>query len=257
MILKQVIAGSFITIFSIGVLAQDHSDEDDNDESEYKYALGLVAFQDQSLYLGGDDEIEVFPYIEARWGRFFFEGTSLGVDLYEDNGLSINASISPEGVGDTDRDGSRRLNDMEDFDTVINGQFEISYEADWGEIGMSLGADISSTHDGYKAELSYSYPFELGRWMIEPSVSAEWVSKEENQYYYGVSTRDVRSDRPFYEPDSGVNYGVGINAIYPFFERHAIIFQAEYTSYSSEITDSPIVDRDNTAEIGVGYIYRF
>lgn len=255
MILKRLVVGSFALIYCTGVLAQDWDDDDDG--PDYKYAAGIFVEGEQSLYLGGDDQVQVFPYLSARWGRFFFEGGSLGAYIYEDNNWSVTGGISLDGIGDDDRDDSDALADMVKLDLVILGQFEVGYEADWGQIDLTVGADISNAHDGYQAELSYSYPIELGRWIIEPSVNVEWVSKEINQYYYGVTQVDVRPDRPFYQPKSGVNYGAGVTVTYPFRNRHAIVFSAGYTTYSKEVTDSPIVARDNTGQFGLGYFYQF
>ena len=256
--IKQVIMGSAFALLSLGVLAEDAYGKDTDDDDEFHYAIGASVVTKQSLYVGGSDDVQIFPRLRAEWGRYFLQGPSFGAHLYQDDLWTVSASIGLDITGDSDRGDSAQLADMEELDDFsIVSQIGISYEHDWGEIELSFAYDISSTHDGYMTELSYGYPFRWGGWMIEPEVGVEWHSKEVNQYYYGVSAKDVRVDRPIYEPGSAINYDVGVTATYPFWKRHAIQLEAGYSHYSNAIADSPIVDRDNTVEFGVGYIFRF
>ncbi len=249
----QFLSAACLSTFALGVNAQ----EGGPDEEDSQYMIGIMAGNDQSIYLGGDDEIQPFPFIQARWGNFFIGGPGIGYYLYEENNWEISASLSLDGVGDNDRDNSSILADMPEFDTVVMGELNFSKETEWGEFGLSLGTDISGTHDGYTAELEYGYPMFLGGWMVEPSLAVKYQSKEVNQYFFGVEQKYVRADRAFYQADAGVNYSAGITAMYPFKKRHALLLNVEYEAYSTEITDSPIVDRDNTLNVGIGYVYRF
>lgn len=250
----QFITAACLSTCALGVLAQ--SDERHDEDSE-GYALGILVGNDQSLYVGGDDEIQPFPFIQARWGNFFIGGPGIGYYLYEDNGWSISTSIALDGIGDTDRDNSKLLADMPEFDSIVMGQVGISKETNWGEFSLSLASDVSGTHDGTSAELEYSFEIPMAGWMIEPSIGLQWQSEEINQYFYGVEQQYVRPDRAFYKADAGVNYSAGIMAMYPFMENHAVVLNLEYESYSKEISDSSIVDRDNTFNVGIGYVYRF
>ncbi|GAA6152273.1 MipA/OmpV family protein [Pseudoteredinibacter isoporae] len=240
-----------------GIILGASAQEDDYDDEGREFALGIMVANDQSLYVGGKDEVQPFPFIQARWGNFYFQGPSLGYVLYEDNAWSLTSSLSLEGIGDSDRDKSRLLSDMPDFDSVVMGEIGVSHEADWGELSFSVGGDISGAHDGYTAELAYAFPISLGPVRVQPGIGVQWVSEEVNQYFYGVRQQYVRPDRAFYRPDAGVNYSAGVTAIYPFMKRHSIIVNAEYEAFSTEVTDSPIVDRDNTFSVGIGYVYRF
>ena len=134
---------------------------------------------------------------------------------------------------------------------------EASYEADWGELDLSLAADVSGTHDGFLAGFSYGYPLELGSWQIEPEVGVEWHSAKVNRHYFGVGAADALPSRPLYEPDAGMNYELGVTLTYPFAERHALSLEVEAEWFSTEASDSPIVERDNVASVGVSYLFRF
>lgn len=255
MLYKQLLSGALVVVLSTVTLADD---QDDDDEGGIEFAIGLVAGYEQSIYVGGDNQFQLQPDLYARWGRYFFEEGALGAYIHEDDSWSVSASLSLEGIfEDKDRDDSDELSDMEELDTLVMGQIGVEYGADWGEVELSLRADVSGAHDGYEAEIEYAYPIQSGNWVFEPAVFVEWVSKEVNQYYWGVSASEARPGRAFYEPDAGVNYGAEFTVYYFFNQHHGMLLSAEYNAYSDEVTDSPIVDEDNNLEGGVGYFYRF
>ncbi len=258
MLLRQLLVGSVVMLLAVGVHASDGSEDDgDHDEEGVSFILGLGASNETSIYEDADDGLEVLPFFGIEWGRYFLLGPRMGAYLYGDEQWSFALSIGLDEAGDLDRGDGSELDDMEDLDNVISGQIEAGYEAEWGEIELTLASDISGKHDGYRVGLAYAYTFNLGRWMIQPAIELEWHSEEVNQYFYGVSKVDARAGRAVYKPAAGVNYGVAIEANYPLNQNHMIQLSAGYTQFSSEVEDSPIVDRDSTTEIGVGYIYRF
>ncbi|MEW8624277.1 MAG: MipA/OmpV family protein [Candidatus Thiodiazotropha sp.] len=224
---------------------------------EVEISIGGFIGSGQSLYIDGDEKVEFMPRIRARWNNFFINGLKFGGYLYEDRNWQVRAAIGLGNVEDTDRDSSDVLDDMDDLDSTIEGKLGFAYEAEWGEVDLALSTDLNDTYDGYAAELAYSYPLKVGSWLFEISVEMEWLSKDVNRYYYGVTAEQAKPGREFYQPDSGVNYALEQSAMYSIDESQSILIRAVYKTYSSEITDSPIVDRDHTAEIGIGYVYRF
>ena len=253
---SRMLIGALALLLSTGVFADDRDDDDDNDGPGFLLAAGASVSVEQSPYVGGDDSVEVLPLLLVRMGRFYLRGPALGVDLYGGDDLSVSAGISLD-LADSDRGDSPQLADMTEVDDVLLGEVEVSYEADWGELDLSLAADISGTHDGYVAGLSYGYPLRIGRWEIEPEVGVKWHSAEVNHHYYGVGAADVLPARPLYEPDAGMNYELGVTVTYPFAERHALSLEVEAEWFSTEVSDSPIVERDNVASVGVSYLFRF
>lgn len=248
--------GALVLILSTGVHADARDDDDDDDGSRFRLAAGAGVSFEQSPYAGGKDSVEVLPRLLVQVGRFYLRGPTLGVYLYGGDDLSVSAGISLD-LADTHRGGSPQLADMAELDDVLLGEIEMSYEADWGELALSLAADIGATHDGYIAELSYGYPFEIGRWQVEPEIGVEWHSAEVNRQNYGVGAADVRPARPLYEPDAGMSYELGATVTYPFAERHALSLEASAEWLSAEVSDSPIVERDNIVNVGISYLFRF
>lgn len=254
---SRVAIGALTLVLSAGVCADDRDDADDNDGSRFRAAAGASVSVEHSPYVGGDNGVEILPRWFVQMGRLFLRGPALGVYLYGGDDLSVSAGISLE-LADTHRGGSPQLADMTEVDDVLLGEVEVSYEADWGELDLSLAVDVSGTHDGFLVGLSYSYPLEIGRWAgIEPKFGMTWHSAEVNRHYYGVAAADVLSARPLYEPDAGMSYEFGVAVTYPFAERHALSLEAGTEWLSTEVSDSPIVDRDTLSSVGVSYLFRF
>lgn len=252
----RLLVGALTLIVAVGVHADDRDDDGDDDGSRFRLAVGAGASVEQSLYVGGKDSVEILPLLFVQVDRFFLRGSTLGAYLYDGDDLSVSAGISLD-LADTHRGDSPQLADMAGLDDVWLGEIEVSYETDWGELDLSLAADISGTHDGYLAGLSYGYPLELGGWQIEPEIGAKWHSAEVNRHYYGVGAADARPSRPLYEPGAGMSYELGVTATYPFTKRHALWLEAGVEWFDTEVSDSPIVERDNVAGVGVGYVFRF
>ena len=248
---RRLLAGTVVYLLATSALAGEKGN------NETAFALGAFVGSEQSLYVGGEDETEIRPLISAEWGRYFLRGPSVGMHLYRDRHWGFSASVGMANVEDTDRGDSAQLADMGDLDDVFAGRLGIEYENDWGTVEAGFGADISGSHDGYTAELAYSHPFEAGGWRIEPGIGVEWLSEEVTDYYYGVSAAHARAGRAAYQADSAVNYSLELSTTYPFRKNHAFQVRAAYKRFGDEITDSPIVDRDDVTEFGVGYIYRF
>jgi len=252
---KKFLLIPLVSFLSPNVYAEQP--QDDHEEEQNSFMMGIFVGKDKSIYVGGEDKTRVNPYLSGEWGNIYLQGPALGYKLYDQGDLTISTEIELDGIFNDDRDNSAELSDMTSLDSVFMVGVNTSYETDYGEFEWSVKADVSNSHDGFKSQLSYSYPFFVSGWRVSPELSVEWASEEINQYYYGVSAADVRENRPFYEAKSGINYEVGISAMYPFKKRHAIMLRAGYQKFSSEITDSPIVDEKSTTEFGLGYIYRF
>ena len=248
------IAG-LLLLLSTGTYADDR-DDNDNGRPGFLLVAGAGVSAKQSPYVGGSARVEVLPRVFALAGPFYVRGPALGVYLYGGDDLRISAGISLD-LADAHRGDGSQLADMPELDDVLLAEIEASYEADWGELGLSFAADVSGTHDGYLAGLAYRLSLEADRVEIEPKIGVKWQSAEVNRHDYGVGPADVRPDRPLYEPDAGLSYELGATVTYRFAERHTLSLEAGIEWLSAEASDSPIVERDSLASAGIGYLFWF
>ena len=255
MIRTRILVGVFAALIFSGVHADDR-DDDERDLPQFRIFAGAMLSTEQSLYRGGENRAQVLPQLFIGWGRLYVRGPAIGAFLYGDDAWLVSTGIRLD-LADTERGKSPQLADMVDLDLVLLGELAVSHEAEWGELELSLAADVSGNHDGYLAGLSFSVPLEAGPLQIEPEFGIEWHSAKVNRYYHGVGTTDATAARPLYAPDAGLNYEIGGTVTYPFADRHSLRLDASTEFVSSEVSDSPIVERSSRARFGIGYIYRF
>lgn len=252
---KTLGLATLFSTLSFSILANPSTGESAEEQSNTM--IGLLGLSSNSIYVEGEDKTRLIPFFAGRWGNIYLEGASLGYILAETESSSFSTAIELDSAFVDERDDSPALADMRELDSAFSASLNYQYEFDYGELGLSVAADVSGTHDGYKLSASYGYPMMLGRLMVTPKVSVEWVSEEINQYFYGVTSEDVKQGRPLYMPESGLNYSAGITSFYPITQQHSIMLFAEYQRYDDEVFNSPIVDERSATSFGLGYVYRF
>ena len=251
----RILIGALALLLSTDAFTDDREGGDDAGPPVYLAAGGKVSTE-RSLYLGGDDRVQILPLVIAESGPFYLRGPSFGLYVYGRDGLTVATGVSLD-LSDTDRGDSPLLADMVELDRAVLGEVEVSYDADWGGASFTLGADISGAHDGYFARIAYRNSLEIGRVEVEPEVGVTWESAEINRHYFGVGAADATATRPRYEPDAGLGLELGLTVAYPFAERHTLRLEAVAELVSDEVSDSPIVERSSRGRIGVGYLFRF
>jgi len=121
---KSLYYGITVCLFSQCLLAgtastSTASNSHDNDSAEY--AIGLLANSTTSVYRGGENQTQLFPYFEWSWGPLFFQEGTFGSYLAGGEHWGLAASIGLDFLGDSERGDSDELADMNDLDDVISG----------------------------------------------------------------------------------------------------------------------------------------
>lgn len=225
----------------------------------FSAAVGAGVFSSQSIYKGGENQTQPFPYLELEYGPLFFSGGELGVFVggVEEWGLGMALTVGSDFVGNTEYDDSPELADLKKLDNVINGSINVFWETNYGEFGLAYSTDISNKHDGNSVRLSYGKMFQYGKWLIGPELSVIQNSEEVTQYYYGVKDSQTKAGRPVYTPGKSKVYTLGLNVGYEIDEHHSLMGMVGATSYGNEIYKSPIVQEKSSVELGLFYLYKF
>ena len=235
---------------------EDDLDED-GEESEWDIAIGLGYFVSQSPYVGAQQEAEWLPFFSLSWGPFFFDGDSLGSYLYGQDNWGISASISAGVLNDSDRGGSDSLADMTPLSEVVMADVSYEIEADWGAIQVSIETDVSHQHQGNQMSIAYAYSVYFEQWSLTPLAQVDWFDDKVAAYYYGVSAEDAKGARTQYQPGSGVNYVLGLNAEYDIDDYQTLSFTLMTELYSDEVRQSSIVDQSHSKSASGIYSYSF
>ena len=74
--------------------------------------------------------------------------------------------------------------------------------------------DSSGSSHGNELRLGYSQPWRSGKLLLSPGLMFAQRDAKLNNYYYGVETTEATAVRPAYQPGSGVNTRIGLDARY-------------------------------------------
>jgi len=223
---------------------------------DWEIELGVGVGYGDSIYNDVDEKVEVLPMLSVSYGRFYFEGLEAGVELFETEDFSSYLAIASDELDD-ERTDSPTLKDMGDVDTGINLKLGGQYDSPLGSLEAYVAGDVSGEHDGLEIGLEWSTPLKFGDLYLIPSLNARWMSEELVNHYFGVTTDQAQANRPVYSADAGWRYGTGLMAQYELTQHWLVRTGVEAEWYSDEISQSPIVERDNTLLFILGMGYRF
>ncbi len=145
--------------------------------------------------------------------------------------------------------------------SAINSGLELLYLSDWGDIQAQVLTDISGTHNGQEAWLSWTKPWFIatntGIDEIALTVGMEWKNADLVGYYYGVRPQESFPGRGVYTGQSGTNTFVRLAARHGFSNNWQLVSMLEKEYLSNAITDSPIVTDSSITTYYMGLFYRF
>ena len=227
------------------------------DFSSSDFFLGAVITNESTLYRGTDRETEIYPYIHYDNGTFYFQGASLGYRIYKGS-FDIAAQLDVELGEGYDKEDSSYFDGMDELDTPIHLGLVVEKEMSYVDVEFSLMADVAGTHKGIVSSLGVSHEIELGNeWELELGIEAIWHDAKYNDYFYGVDPKFVRTDRPVYRADGGVDTAFEIGLQGRLWGNWYMLSEFEYVHFSSEVKDSPLTEKDSQSSISVGIGYAF
>jgi outer membrane protein len=187
---------------------------------------------------------------------FYFRGNRVGYRLYKDQQFSIDLLAEWMFRG-YDPDDSDDLSGMDDRDGSIEGGLSASYRDGWGVSTIRFVTDVLGTHHGQELTFSYGKPFFKRPWTLIPSVGVAFASRDLTNYYYGVRSDEAAPGRPQYSPGQSYYPFVGLTTAYRFNEKWAASVSLRCDWLDSDITNSPIVNKDYQIKAIGGLMYTF
>jgi outer membrane protein len=249
------IINSLITIsFLIGAQQAYATDKYDEPELSWGVGLGVISEDEGYTELGSDSM--VVPIFIINYGKFYLMGPKFGYQLYgNDNytfGLTGNYRLDGYEAED-----SPYLMGMDDRDGTLDLGVEYSYDTGFGKIGIEVVADTLGEHEGYQADISFSYPINFDNGQLSPYIGAEYRSDDLVNYYYGVKSTEATQIRQSYQADSAVNLVMGIRSTWFSGPHHRFVAMLQFKAFDDSIKDSPIIDADHAYNMILGYAYVF
>lgn len=288
--LKRYAQALLFAVFVFGCLsptasAQNTASPGSSAEKNWSLGLALGAGQRSNPLITGDD-IDLWWALDFAWfgERWFFDNGDLGYLLKDHSAFTLNwvARLNTEraffsGVSEglfrstefgvnapTVEQGAdspvpiQTISiEIPDRDYALETGLEILASGLGGNIHGQLLADISGVHNGYEAWLSYSTDWVRGRWHISPSISVNWKSRQQNDYYYGVRASEAQNGLSAYSADSGLNTTAKLSAVYYMTERWRFFATASIEKINDSAADSPLLKDDDIVSYFAGVHYAF
>lgn len=222
-------------------------------------SMGAIVGVHSSPYKKTTSKILPLPVVSFDSQYLFFHGLGGGVHIYKDDHSDFNflTEYSPMEFkpGDSDDESLRRLDKRKS--TMMSGVSFI-YHDDWGLIHADFKKDVLGNSQGMTSEVGYDYRFEWNNIKITPGVGVLWNSKKQNDYYYGVSSQESsRSGLKAYDPKDSFSPYFQLALDYPFANGWEASVNARYTVLSSEVKNSPMIDKSGYTSLGLGINYTF
>lgn len=223
--------------------------------SQSQWGLGIGAGFTRAPYRDFDDDPQAIPLIlyENRWISAF--GTRFDVKLPSAGPLQFRLRAQYSGDGYEAKD-SPYLEGMAER----KGGVWVGGAAIWRGSYATLGLEaLTSTGDaeGKRVKLELSREFHTGPVTITPRIAANWYDKKYVDYYYGVRAEEARAGRAQFTGKAGSDVQLGVRFGYAYRKRHNFFVDVSANSLSSDIKDSPLVDRSTETSIKLGYLYAF
>jgi len=247
------IINSLMTLgFLIG--AQQAYATDQYDDPKLSWGIGLGMISEDEGYTGLESDSTVVPLFIVDYGKFYLMGPKFGYQLYGNNNYTFGL-IGNYRLDGYEAEDSPYLKGMDDRDGTLDIGVEYSYDTGFGEIGIEVVADTLDTHEGYQADISFSYPINFDNGQLSPYIGAEYRSDDLVNYYYGVKNTEVTQIRQFYQADSAVNLVTGIRSTWFSGPHHRFVAMLQFKAFDDSIKDSPIIDADDAYNMIFGYAY--
>jgi outer membrane protein len=224
------------------------------------YALGVSMSGSQSPYVGGENSLIAYPILTSFRDSAFTDDWLLirdgdvGIRYVTKSNweLGLVGRVQTLGLGTSD---SLQLIGLDDRKWGLELAPILGYRGWPVHINFKTYTEVFDHHDGWLTQLAFSLPLERERGYLVPSVELIYQGEDYANYYYGVSPSESNVLRPAYQAADALNTAVKLRWGYALTDKWLVYGSLGLEFLDSEITNSPIVDRDElfSASISVAY----
>ena len=220
-----------------------------------RWTVGALVIDTDAPYRDLDEDVLAVPLVRYEGERAFFRGVRGGFRLMqtETHELTVFGEARLDGYDSKD---SPFLAGMADR----RASLDLGVSSTWisqklGALELSVAADALDRSGGVEVSAAWTGLFRAGSWTFLPGAALRWQDASLVDYYYGVRASEAIVGRAAYSADAAVTPEVSLLATRPLAGRWSVFAVANHTWLPSEVTNSPIVDRNGSTALllGVGY----
>jgi outer membrane protein len=227
--------------------------------ADNKFSVGAGVGVLETPYKDYDRKVVPVPVITYEGDDFWFRGLGGGYYLWNDESdkLSVTAYYSPFEFKPKDSD-NWQLRQLDKRKATLMAGLSYVHNTQYGFLRTSLAGDTLDNSNGISWDLAWLYRYTNGGLTLTPGIGVEWSSENMNEYYYGVSGKESRrSGLDRYDPDSDWSPYLELSASYKLSDDWSVYGVGRYTHLSSEVKDSPMVDKSWAGALSAGVTYSF
>ncbi|MGL4629479.1 MipA/OmpV family protein [Cetobacterium sp.] len=246
--MKKILLGLLALTMSATMFAED------------KFGIGAGMGLSDSMYKGAEDKAYPMPLLDINYGDFYVKGVTVGYEFYKDDAFAASLFLDPlAGFAVDAEDLKSGYNNIDD--RKFQAMFGLRLDADTGFYGVRTGLTAQVGEHGGEGKLSAFKAYKVDEKLtIVPSVHVKGYSGDFTDYYFGVSKEEARRNSKIndsYKADTAYSIGLNITADYRLTDNVALMAFLGVEKFSSEISDSPIVEDGVLYLVGVGAKYYF
>lgn len=264
------------------------------DTGQWQVSLALGYGQKSNPLVGGDDlPLVLLPEIAYYGERFYFDNGDLGYTFIDSEGYSLSAVtrlnverayfsfLHPSNIlisnsvaqaidsgevcidcdaGDNDAFEIKlpSIDDLSKRDYALDGGLQLNlYLSDWSMLRAEIMQDVSGAYKGQNAMIELTGRHMIGQLQLGATIGLRYKSKKLVDYYYGIDQMDDVDPVFHYEAKAAIEPYFKLTGIYPVTERWSLIALGRYNKLASAMTDSPVVEDNNTTTLYLGAGYAF
>lgn len=247
--MKKIIIGLFALTMSISALADN------------KYGIGIGVGVSDSIYKGANDKAYPIPLFDINYGNLYVKGATVGYDVYKNDMFAASLFIDPlAGFAVKGSDLGNGYDHIDDRKFQAMFGLRLDYKTPF--YGIRTGALTQFGNHGAEGKLSVFKPYKVyDNFILVPSAHIRGYSGNYTDYYFGVTNSEANDNRNLknreYDADTAYSVGINLTADYKLNDDLAFVAFLGVERFSSEISDSPIVEDSVLYLVGVGAKYYF
>jgi len=242
-----------------------------NTEFHWEVDVGLVLnhrrdFIDTNYESNADLQADLWLSGGVYYGRFFLESApvlsrpfTFGYTLKQTERQQINLITGSffEQISAENQISGNRLDGIITREASAEGGVEINHQLGDTLYNIRLMHDLQSQHKGTLFSAQVSRPYFTSTTLIQTALGIAFIDSSATNYYYGVSPSEAREGRAAYRAGSAWIASASVYLERPINESWSAVARLSYSHASSNITDSPLVNRDGGYNIHLGMMWVF
>jgi outer membrane scaffolding protein for murein synthesis (MipA/OmpV family) len=239
------------------VLAAQNNALEPNPQATGTFSSGIGIVASYNAIEGASNRVMAVPFFFYESEHFYFRGAQAGYRLYREGPLSFSADLRAEFQSWKPSD-SPVLQGMADRKITAEAGINARYRIDNWEMRAGIWQDVLGRHKGWQGELALAYNHRVNRqWIVSPRIELQALSSKKANYYFGVRPEEALPQRPQYNVGSTYSLALATSVRYLIDSRWTVYADVGAAYLSSDIRNSPIVDRRWLPRIITGLSYRW